>query len=89
MVGPPRAEFMARSELLKLNQSKRDVHAYARHTRIFASCITANPVHEHTLITVFMQCLADGPVKTYPFLLELDTLEEEVSVAEQEDLSLR
>ena len=59
---PPRAEFRARTELLKLNQGKRDVHAYAQHIRLLASCITNNPVHEHTLITVFMQGLTDGPV---------------------------
>ena len=54
-----------------------------------ASCITNNPFHEHTLITVFMQGLTDGPVKTHLFRLELDTLEEAISVAEQEDFSLR
>ena len=86
---PPRAEFRARSELLKLKQGKRDVHAYAQHIRLLASCITANPVHEHTLITVFMQGLADGPVKTHLFRLELETLEQAISVAEQEDFSLR
>ena len=86
---PPRAEFRARSELLKLKQGKRDVHAYAQHIRLLASCITANPVHEHTLITVFMQGLADGPVKTHLFRLELDTLEEAISVAKQEGFRLR
>ena len=63
----PRAEFRARSELLKLNQGKRDVHAYAQHIRLLATCITTNPVHEHTLITVFMQGIADGPVKIHLF----------------------
>ena len=36
-----------------------------------------------------MQGLTDGPVKTHLFHLELDSLEEAISVAEQEDLSLR
>ena len=36
-----------------------------------------------------MQILVDGPVKTHLFRLELDTLEEEISAAEQEDFSLR
>ena len=43
----------------------------------------------NTLITVYMQGLADVPVKTYLFHLELDTLEEAISVAEQEDFRLR
>ena len=86
---PPQAEFKARSELLKLNPGNPDVHAYVQHIRLLASCITANQVHEHTLITVLMQVLADGPVKTHLFCLEPDTLKEAKSVAEQEDFSLR
>ena len=36
-----------------------------------------------------MQGLADGPVKTHLFRLELDKLEESIAVAEQEDFSMR
>uniref|UniRef100_A0AAV1UIR4 CCHC-type domain-containing protein n=1 Tax=Peronospora matthiolae TaxID=2874970 RepID=A0AAV1UIR4_9STRA len=86
---PPRAEFRARTELLKLKQGKRDVHAYAQHIRHLTSCISSNPVDEHTLVSVFMQGLADGPVKTHLFRLELDSLEQAISIAEQEDFSLR
>uniref|UniRef100_A0AAV1U1H4 CCHC-type domain-containing protein n=1 Tax=Peronospora matthiolae TaxID=2874970 RepID=A0AAV1U1H4_9STRA len=86
---PPRAEFRARTELLKLKQGKRDVHAYAQHIRHLTSCINSNPVDEHTLVSVFMQGLADGPVKTHLFRLELDSLEQAISIAEQEDFSLR
>ena len=86
---PLRAEFRARSELLKLKQGKRDVHAYAQHIRLLASSIIANPVHEHTLMAVFMQGLADGPVRNHLFRLELDTLEQEISAAEQEGFSMR
>ena len=82
---PLRAEFRARSELLKLKQGKRDVHAYAQHIWLLASCITNNPIHEHTLITVFMQGLTDGFVNTHVFRLDLKTLEEAISVAEQDD----
>uniref|UniRef100_A0AAV1U001 CCHC-type domain-containing protein n=1 Tax=Peronospora matthiolae TaxID=2874970 RepID=A0AAV1U001_9STRA len=85
----PRAEFRARTELLKLKQGKRDVHAYAQHIRHLTSCISSNPVDEHTLVSVFMQGLADGPVKTHLFRLELDSLEQAISIAEQEDFSLR
>uniref|UniRef100_A0AAV1UR59 CCHC-type domain-containing protein n=1 Tax=Peronospora matthiolae TaxID=2874970 RepID=A0AAV1UR59_9STRA len=61
MFEPPRAEFRARTELLKLKQGKRDVHAYAQHIRHLTSCISSNPVDEHTFVSVFMQGLADGP----------------------------
>uniref|UniRef100_A0AAV1UUH2 CCHC-type domain-containing protein n=1 Tax=Peronospora matthiolae TaxID=2874970 RepID=A0AAV1UUH2_9STRA len=86
---PPRAEFRARTELLKLKQGKRDVHAYAQHIRHLTSCISSNPVDEHTLVSVFMQGLADGPVKTHLFRLELDSLEQAISIVDQEDFSLR
>ena len=60
---PPRAEFRSRSELLKLKQGERDVHAYSKHIRLLASSITANSVHEHKLITVFMQGITVPPVR--------------------------
>ena len=41
------------------------------------------------LMTAFMRGLAAGPVKIHLFRLELDTLEEAILVAEQEDFSLR
>ena len=79
---PPRTEFRARSELLKLKQGKSDVYTYAQNIRLLASSIVANPVHEHTLITAFMQGLVDGPVRNHLFRLELDTLEQAISAAE-------
>uniref|UniRef100_A0AAV1VKX8 Retrotransposon gag domain-containing protein n=1 Tax=Peronospora matthiolae TaxID=2874970 RepID=A0AAV1VKX8_9STRA len=63
--GSPRAEFRARSALLRLKQGKRDVHAYAQHLRYLASSVTENPVDDHTLINVFIYGLANRPVKTY------------------------
>ena len=45
---PLRAEFRARSELLKLKQGKSDVYTYAQNIRLLASSIVANLVHEHT-----------------------------------------
>ena len=80
---PPRAEFRARSELLKLKQGKRDVHSYIQYMRHLTSCIIPKPPSEQTMITLFMQGLTDGPVKIYLFRLEFDTLEEAIRVAEQ------
>ena len=65
------------------------MHAYAQHIRLLASSIVANPVHEHTLITVFIQGLADGPVRNHLFRLELDKLEQAIPAAEPEDFSMR
>uniref|UniRef100_A0AAV1VMS7 Retrotransposon gag domain-containing protein n=1 Tax=Peronospora matthiolae TaxID=2874970 RepID=A0AAV1VMS7_9STRA len=86
---PPRAEFRARSALLRLKQGKRDVHAYAQHLRYLASSVTENPVNEHTLINVFIYGLVDGPVKTYTFREDFHALEKVIAYAEQEDFSLR
>uniref|UniRef100_A0AAV1UT55 Retrotransposon gag domain-containing protein n=1 Tax=Peronospora matthiolae TaxID=2874970 RepID=A0AAV1UT55_9STRA len=86
---PPRAEFRARSALLRLKQGKRDVHAYSQHLRHLASSVTENPVDEHTLINAFIYSLVDGRVKTYMFREDFHTLEKEIAHAEQEDFSLR
>ena len=86
---PPRAEFRARAELLDLKQGKRDIHAYAQHVRYLVSCIVLNPIDEHTQVTVFIKGLTDGPVKTHLFRLELESLDQAISAAEQEDFSLQ
>ena len=86
---PPRDNFRARSELLKSKQEKRIVCSYIHYIRLFTSFITANPPNKQTLITLIMQGLADGPVRTYPLRLESDTLEEPIRVVEQEDFSVK
>uniref|UniRef100_A0AAV1U2E7 Retrotransposon gag domain-containing protein n=1 Tax=Peronospora matthiolae TaxID=2874970 RepID=A0AAV1U2E7_9STRA len=76
---PPRAEYRARSALLRLKQGKSDVHAYAQHLRYLASSATENPVDEHTIINVFIYGLLDGPVKTYMFREDFHTLEKAIA----------
>ena len=71
-----------------MEQDKCDLHAYAHHTRYLVSCIVAKPIDDQTQVTVFIKGLTDGPVKTHLFLLELDRLDQAISVAEQEDFSL-
>ena len=79
---PPWAEFRALSEFLRIKQGKRDVHSYIQYILHLTSCITVDPLNQQTLITLFMQGLTDGPVKTYLFRLEFNTLEEAIRVAE-------
>ena len=86
---PPRAEFRTLTELLKIKHSKRDVHAYAQHIRYLASGMVANPVSKFVLITIFLQGLSDSPVRNHLFRVELSSLEEAITTAVQEDLSLR
>uniref|UniRef100_A0AAV1V1M5 Retrotransposon gag domain-containing protein n=1 Tax=Peronospora matthiolae TaxID=2874970 RepID=A0AAV1V1M5_9STRA len=71
---PPRAEFRARSALLRLKRGKRDMHAYAQHLRYLASSVAENPVDEHTLINVFIYGLVNRPVKTYMLREDFHTL---------------
>ncbi|CAI5720140.1 unnamed protein product [Peronospora farinosa] len=84
-----RAGFKARAELLDLKQGKRDIDTYAQHVRYLVSCIVLNPIDEHTQVTVFIKGLTDGPVKTHLFRLELESLDQVISAAEQEDFSLQ
>uniref|UniRef100_A0AAV1TJ08 Retrotransposon gag domain-containing protein n=1 Tax=Peronospora matthiolae TaxID=2874970 RepID=A0AAV1TJ08_9STRA len=86
---PPRAEFRARSALLRLKQDKCGVHAYAQHLRYIKSSVTENPVDEHTLINAFIYGLVDGSVKTYMFREDFHTLEKVIAYAEQEKFILR
>uniref|UniRef100_A0AAV1V1F3 CCHC-type domain-containing protein n=1 Tax=Peronospora matthiolae TaxID=2874970 RepID=A0AAV1V1F3_9STRA len=89
MFEPPRAEFRARSALLRLKKGKRGVHAYAQLLRYLASSVTGNPVVEHTRINVLIYGLVDEPVETYMFREDFHTLERAIAYAEQEDFSLR
>ena len=71
MFEPPRIEFRTLTELLKIKQGKRDIHAYAQYVRYLASCMVANPVSEFVLITIFLLGLMNGPVRTHLFRIEL------------------
>ena len=44
---------------------------------------------EHTQVTVFLKCIADDRVQTHVFLFELQMIDEAISVAEQENFSVR
>ena len=41
----------------------------------------AKPIDEQTQVNVFIKVLTDGPGKTHLFCLELDTLDQAISVA--------
>ena len=51
--------------------------------------MVVNPVSEFVLITIFIQGLADGPVRDHLFRGELKTLSEAIYAAEEEDFSVR
>ncbi|KAE8903620.1 hypothetical protein PF003_g12104 [Phytophthora fragariae] len=86
---PPQYEFRSRTEFLDLQQYKHDVHSYAQRARYLVSNIVTNPINEATKVVTFMKGLKDGHVKTYLFREYLCTLESAITLAMQEELSLR
>ncbi|KAG2920214.1 hypothetical protein PC114_g6175 [Phytophthora cactorum] len=85
----PKNEFRPRAEFLDLQQGKHDVHAYAQRARYLVSNIVTNPIDEATKVVTFMRGLKDGPVKTYLFREYPRTLEAAITLATQEEFSLR
>ncbi|KAG3049784.1 hypothetical protein PI124_g22681 [Phytophthora idaei] len=86
---PPKNEFRSRAEFLDLQQGKHDVHTYAQRARSLVSNIVTNRMDEATKVVTFMKGLRDGPVKTYLFREYPSTLEAAITLAMQEEFSLR
>ncbi|POM73931.1 LOW QUALITY PROTEIN: Putative retroelement [Phytophthora palmivora] len=86
---PPQNEFRSRAEFLDLQQGKQDVHAYAQRARYLVSNVVTNPTDEATKVVTFMKGLKDGPVKTYLFRAYPSTLGAAITLAMQEEFSLR
>ncbi|KAG3196823.1 hypothetical protein PC128_g7306 [Phytophthora cactorum] len=86
---PPKNELRSRAEFLDLQQGKHDVHAYAQRARYLVANIVTIPMDEATKVVAFMKGLRDGPVKTYLFRKYPSTLEAAITLAMQEEFSLR
>ncbi|KAE9320541.1 hypothetical protein PR003_g17687 [Phytophthora rubi] len=86
---PPQNEFRSRAEFLDLQQGKHDVHFYAQMARYLVSNIVTNPIDEETKVVTFMKGLRDGPVKSYLFREYPNTKESAITLAMQEEFSLR
>ncbi|TMW67113.1 hypothetical protein Poli38472_012231 [Pythium oligandrum] len=86
---PPKCEFRARAEFLDLRQSKTDLHSYAQRARYLVSSIVSEPIDVATQVVTFMKGLDDGPIKTQLFREYPSTLDEAISLALQEEFSLK
>ncbi|GMF26968.1 unnamed protein product [Phytophthora fragariaefolia] len=86
---PPQNEFRSRAEFIDLQQGKYDVHAYAQRARYLVSNIVTYPIDEATKVVTFMKGLRDGPVQSYLFREYPGTLEAAITLAMQEEISLR
>ncbi|ETI30235.1 hypothetical protein F443_22644, partial [Phytophthora nicotianae P1569] len=82
---PPQNEFRSRAEFLDLQQGKHDV----QRARYLVSNIVTNPIDEATKVVTFMKGLKDEPVKTYLFREYPSTLEAAITLAMQEEFSLK
>ncbi|OWY99546.1 hypothetical protein PHMEG_00029435 [Phytophthora megakarya] len=83
---PPRNEFKSIAEFLDLQQGKQDVHAHAQHARYLVSNVATDPMDDTTKVVIFMK---GGPVKTYLFREYPNPLEAAITLAMQEEFSLR
>ena len=86
---PPRAEFRTLTELLKVKQGERDFRTYGQHVRYLASYMVANSISDFVLITVFLQGLTYGSVRSHLLRIELKSLEEAITTAVQADINVR
>ena len=86
---PPNCEFRTRSKFLSISQGKRDLHEYVQEARYLISSITESPVDQATQVSVFLNGLRNGPVRTQLFREYPDTLEEAILKSLQEDFSMR
>lgn len=86
---PPKCEFRARAEFLELRQGNLDIHDYSQRARYLVSSIVSDPVDMATQVVTYMKGLHSGPVRTHLFRVYPKTLDEAVSIATQEEFSLK
>ncbi|GAB9476799.1 putative retroelement [Globisporangium polare] len=86
---PPKCEFRARAEFLDLRQGRMDLHNYVQRARYLVSSVVSEPIEEATRVVTFIKGLNDGPVKTQLFCEYPATMEDAISLALQEEFSLR
>ena len=86
---PPKAEFRIRQRFLRTEQGKRSLHDYIQDLRGLIADIVHEPVDEATQISVFLNGLRSGAVRTQLFRAYPETLEQAISMAYQEDFSYR
>jgi len=86
---PPKCEFRARAEFLKVYQGKNDLRWYINRVRELVAMVTTSQIDEATKVVCFLQGLNDGPIKSHLFREYPDTLERAISRALEEEFSAR
>ena len=86
---PPMTELRTRSQFFSLSQGKRDILSYSQRARYLISCISKHLIDEQSKVVVFMKGLNAGTVRNELYRKLPATLEDAISLALQEDFSLK
>jgi hypothetical protein len=86
---PPKSEFRSRQQFLAVKQGKRSLYDYIQEVRSLVSDVVQNPIDPATQVSVFLQGLQSGPVRTQLFRAYPNSLEDAINLALQEDFSFR
>jgi hypothetical protein len=86
---PPKCEFRVRTQFLNLRQGKMDLYSYVQRARYLVASLVKEPMQEQTKLTVFLNGLSNGPIRTYLYRMDMETMEEAIATALEEDFSLK
>ncbi len=86
---PPNVDFRQRARFLACKQGKRSLHPNVQELREIAASISTHPLPEDVKVTVFMEGMRVGPVRTQLFREIPSTLEKAIAIAFGEDHSQR
>jgi retrotransposon gag protein/zinc knuckle protein len=86
---PPKSERRSRIKFLQIRQGSRSLHEYVQEARILIAGISKSPIDNKTQVDVFLEGLADGPVRRELFRADLTSLEEAMQLAQSEEFTLR
>jgi hypothetical protein len=82
---PPNAAFKHRADFLNARQGKRSIYEFVQELRKLRASLSAQPIPEDVMVTVFMEGLEIGPQKTEVFRRQPTELEEAIHIALTED----
>ena len=85
MFTPPNAAFRHRAAFLASKQAKQPLYTFVQELRKLRAAMADEPLPDSVMVTVFMQGLEYGPVKTEVFRQQPTELEAAIQIALRED----
>ncbi|POM79245.1 LOW QUALITY PROTEIN: Gag protein [Phytophthora palmivora] len=86
---PANYEYRQRPRFFACKQGRRELHEYIQEIRVLAASLVGNPLPEHIKVTVLVDGLNVGPSRTQLFRVHVNTMEEAIQIALQEEYSHR